>query len=139
MRLFDLYDLAEKIVAARGFPLSRKRLETAKRSARTLVVDLVEPVPVEINYDTLVIEGGILHIYPDVYDRGMNVPSRLREELQSSHVDASKLDEITIKKMFYRVTRRRQYIVETSSIEEGRALEDGRAVPLIKNSFLVGK
>ncbi len=127
----DLYDLAEKIVAARSAPVSRKRIEAAKRSSRTLVARLDEPVPVDINYDTLVVEGGVLHIYPDVYDRWMNQPWRLREELQSSGVDVSKLDEATMKELLSRVTRRTQFVVETSSIEQGRALEDGRSLPLI--------
>ena len=127
----DLYDLAEKIVAARSAPVSRARIAAAKRSSRTLVVRLDEPVPVNINYDTLVVEGGVLHIYPDVYDRGMNLPSRLRAELESSHVDVSNLDEGTIKQMLSRVTRRTQFVVDTSSIEQGRSLEDGRVLPLI--------
>jgi hypothetical protein len=127
----DIYDLAEKIVAARGAPVSRKRIQSAKRSSRTLVARLDEPVPVEINYDTLVVEEGVLHIYPDVYGRRLNVPQRLRAELESSGVDVSNLDEQTMKKMLSKATRRTQFVVETSSIEQGRALKDGRVLPLI--------
>jgi hypothetical protein len=132
----DLYDLAEKIIAARNAPISRRRIEGAKRSSRTLVVQLQEPVPVDINYDTLVVEDGILYIYPDVYARRMNQPSRLREELQSSGVDVSNLDDATIKKMLSKVTRHRHFVVETSSIEQGRALEDGRVLPVIGKKAL---
>ncbi|HZB45042.1 MAG TPA: hypothetical protein VE360_07355, partial [Pyrinomonadaceae bacterium] len=82
-------------------------------------------------YDTLVVEGGALHIYPDVYDRRLNTPERLRMELQSSGVDVSQLDEATMKGMLAKVTRRTRFVVETSSIEQGRALEDGRVLPLI--------
>jgi hypothetical protein len=127
----DLYDLAEKIIAARSTPVSPKRIEAAKRGSRTLVVPLEEPVPVDINYDTLVVEGRVLHIYPDVYHRGTNRRSRLRDELESSGVDVSKLDEATIKQMLSKVTRRTQFVVETNSIERGRALEDGQLLPLI--------
>jgi len=127
----DLYDLSEKIIAARAVPISSKRIEAAKHSFKTLYAKLDEPLPVEINYDTLVVEGGVLHIYPDVYDHGLNRPSRVRAELESSGVDVSKLDDKTIKKMLSRVTRRTQFIVETSSIEQGRALEDGQLLPLI--------
>jgi hypothetical protein len=111
--------------------VSRKRIEAAKRGSRTLVVRLEEPVPVDINYDTLVVEGGVLHIYPDVYDRGTNRPSRLRDELESSGVDVSNLSEATVKRMLRKVTRRTQFVVETHSIAEGHALEDGRLIPLI--------
>ncbi len=130
----DLYDLAEKIISAQGAPISRKRIEAAKRNSRTLTVNLEEPVPVDINYDTLVVEGGVLHIYPDVYDRSMNQPWRLRAELQSSRVDVSRLDEETMREMLSKVTRRTQFVVETSSIEQGRALEDGRVLPLVPTS-----
>jgi hypothetical protein len=127
----DVYDLAEKIVAARSAPVARARIEAAKHSSRTLVVRLEEPVPVNINYDTLVVEGGVLHIYPDVYDRSMNQAWRLRAELESSRVDVSNLDEETMKQMLSKVTRHTQFVVDTSSIEQGTALEDGRVLPLI--------
>jgi lipoprotein-anchoring transpeptidase ErfK/SrfK len=127
----DLYDLADKIVAARSVPVSPKRIEAAKRNLRTLVVKLPEPVPVDINYDTLVVEEGVLHIYPDVYDRGTNRPARLRAKLQASKVVVSNLSDATIKQMLRRVTRHTQFVVEKSSIEQGRALEDGRVIPLI--------
>lgn len=127
----DLFDLAEKIVAVRSPNLPAKRIAAAKRSLRTLVVRLEEPVPVDINYDTLVVEGGILHIYPDVYDRRMNVPARLRNELTLSGVDVSNLNDATIRKMLSKVTRKTQFVVDTRSIEEGRALEDGQLIPLI--------
>jgi hypothetical protein len=127
----DLYDLAERIVAARSVPLSRKRIEAAKRSSRQLVAQLEEPLPVDINYDTLVVEGGVLHIYPDVYDRRTNTVARLRAELEASGADASGLDDETLRGMLSRVKRHTQFVVDVRSIEEGRALVDGRAVPVI--------
>lgn len=127
----DLYDLAEKIIAARAVPISSKRIEAAKHSFKTLYAHLEEPLPVDINYDTMVVEGGVLHIYPDIYDRGLNRPARLRAELVSSHVDVSKLSDKTMKQMLSQVKRHTQFIVETSSIEQSRALEDGQLLPLI--------
>ena len=127
----ELYDLAEKIVAARSAPVSPKRIEAAKHNSRQLVVRLDEPVPVDINYDTLVIEDGVLHIYPDVYNRGTNRLSKLRAELQSSNVDVSNLKDDTIKRMLRKVSSHTQFVVETRSIAEGRALEDGKVMPLI--------
>lgn len=127
----DLYDLAEKIIAARNAPVSRKRIEAAKRSSRMLVVRLDEPVPVDINYDTLVVEDSVLHIYPDVYKRGTNRPALLRAELQSVGIDDANLSDAMIKKMLRRVTRRTQFVVDKNSIEQGSALSDGRLIPLI--------
>ena len=127
----ELYDLAEKIIAARSVPVSSKRIEAAKRSLKTLVVKLDEPVPVDINYDTLVVEDGVLHIYPDVYDKGTNRPARLRAKLQAANIDVSNLQDETIRKMLRKVGRHTQFVVEKASIEQGRALADGHVVPLI--------
>ena len=127
----ELYDLAEKIIAARSTPVTRKRIEAAKRGKRMLVATLEEPLPVDINYDTIVVEGGVLHIYPDVYGRRTNLPARLREELEGVNVDVSKLSDATIKRMIARAKGRSQFVVETSSIAEGRALEDGKVVPVL--------
>ncbi len=132
----ELYDLAEKIVAARSLPLSAKRIEAAKRNLRMLVARLDEPMPVDINYDTIVIEGGVLHLYPDVYNRRTNQPAQLRSELESSGIDVSKLPEKTLREMLRKVTRRTQFVVEASSIAAGRALEDGKVVPLIPRKIV---
>jgi len=131
MLLPDIYDLADKIIAARNTPVSPKRIAAAKRNLRTLVVSLEEPVPVDINYDTLVVEQGALHVYPDVYGRGTNKTAKLRAELQAVNVDVTSLSDQILRRILSRVTRRTQFVVETSSISEGRALEDGRVLPLI--------
>ena len=127
----DLYDLAEKIIAASSINVPRKRIEAAKRGSRTLAVPLDEPVPVDINYDTLVVENRVLYIYPDIYGRGTNSPERLRTELESANADTSNISDRTLKRMLAKVKHRTQFVVEISSIEEGRALEDGRVLPLI--------
>ena len=130
----DLYDLTEKIIAARSFPVTSRQIARAKGNYRPLVAKLDPPLPAEIDYDTLVVEDRVLHIYPDVYERGTNTGVRLRAELETSGVNVSHLDEETIRQMIALVTRRTQFIVATSSIEEGRALEDGRVVPLLGGS-----
>ena len=127
----DLYELAEKIVAARSLPVTRKQIANAKASKKTLRAALDEPLQFDINYDTLVVEGGVLYIYPDVYDRRTNTPARLRDELRTSGVDVSNLDDADLEKMLAAVTRRTKFVVPVSSIEQGRALADGHAEPLL--------
>ena len=131
MMLADLYDLAEKIVAARSLPVTRKQIARAKASKRTLVAALEEPLEVDINYDTLVVEGGVLYIYPDVYDRRTNTAARLRDELRTSGVDTSALGDAELEKMLASVTRRTKFVVPVASIQQGRALADGRTEPLL--------
>ncbi len=127
----DLYDLAEKIVAARSLPVTRKQIAAAKAGTKMLSVALDEPLQFDINYDTLVVEGGVLYIYPDVYDRRTNTVARLREELSTSGVDASSLDNAELEKMLAAVTRRTKFVVPVASIQQGRALADGHAEPLL--------
>jgi len=127
----ELYDLADKIIAARSLPVSQKRINAAKRGSKMFVVRLKDPVPVDINYDTLVVEEGVLHVYPDVYGRGTNRPALLRAELQAANVDVTQLNDQTIRRILRKVTRHTQFVVATQSIADGRALMDGKIVPLI--------
>lgn len=135
----DLYDLAEKIVAARGLPVSAKKIANAKVTKNTVVATLDEPLPVDINYDTQVIEGGALHLYPDVYDRGTNTVKNLRAEFETSGVDDSMLDDATLKALLARVNGKQKYVVSLESIAAGRALTDGRTLPLVGSTAATKK
>lgn len=127
----DLYDLADKIIVARAVPISKKKIASAKLTTKELWVKLDEPLPVDIDYDTEVVEEGILHLYPDVYNRKTATPERLRAELEASGVDSAAVGDRTLRRMLARVTPNTQYVVSIESIKEGRALTDGRVLPLI--------
>ena len=121
----DLYDLAEKIVAADALPVSKKEIELAKRTTKTVVANLNAPLPVDIGYDTQVVEGGVLHLYPDIYGRGTSTIETLRAELESNGVNTSGLDDEMLRKMLARVSKTEEFVVDLASIELGRALTDG--------------
>jgi hypothetical protein len=118
----DLYDLAEKIVAARGLEVSAQQIAQAKRNKKTLVAELTPNIPVEITYDTLVVENGRLHVYPDIYKRKTNTPERLRAELESSGVETSNLDDSDLKKMLARAVGKTKFVVSVKNIEAGKAV-----------------
>ncbi|HJQ27605.1 MAG TPA: L,D-transpeptidase [Blastocatellia bacterium] len=130
----DLYDLTEKIMAARGWPVSREKIEQSKNNTDRLVARLSPPVPVDINYDTQVIEGGVLRIYPDVYDRNTNTVENLRAELQSSGVDAARLDDATLKQMLDRANANQLFAVNVGELTTGNALAAGQQEPLTSQS-----
>jgi len=68
--------------------------EIAKRAQNrkeTKVVKLKTPVPVELRYETMMVEDGKLHIYRDVYDRGTNVKENLEALLETHGVSLSDL------------------------------------------------
>ena len=51
---------------------------------KTKVVKLDQPVPVELRYETIVVEDGKLHIYRDVYDQDTNTEENLRTVLEAN-------------------------------------------------------
>ena len=127
----DLYDLAEKIVVARELDVSPQQIATAKRNKKTLVAKLEPTIPVEITYDTIVVEGGRLNIYPDVYKYKRNTVANVREELRTSGVEDDRLTDAEIKRMIAAAVAKRKYVVGVKSIQNGRALASGTAVPVI--------
>ena len=65
----------------------------AKNRTETKNVKLSSAVPVELRYETIVLEDGKLHIYRDVYDRGTNTEENLRAVLQVYGVSLDQLSE----------------------------------------------
>jgi hypothetical protein len=127
----DIFDLTEKIVAARGLPVSRWQIEQAKTSTDRLAAKLEPPIWVDINYDTQVVEGGVLHLFPDVYNRSVNPRAELRLELVSNGVDAASIDDQVLEQMLKRVTMTKMFGVSIADIKAGRALTAGWTKPLI--------
>ena len=127
----DLYDLAEKIVQARALPLTAKQIEAAKTSSKTVAAKLDPTVPVEITYDTIVVEAGKLHVYPDVYDLKTNSVENLRKELKTSGIDDSNITDATLGKIIARTIGKKQFVVGAESVEQDLALTNGRLVSVV--------
>ena len=130
----DLYDLSEKIVAARSLDVSPTQIATAKRNKKTLNAPLDPNVLVEITYDTIVVESGRLNIYPDVYKQKRNTVENVRLELQTSGVDDSKLTDSQIRKMIAAAVGKRKFLVSTAAIEKGTSPVAGRSVAVLDTS-----
>ena len=130
VRLDELYDLIDEILAARAVSASREQIERAKKSKDRVVIKLDAPLVVDISYDTQVVEGGVLHLYPDVYNKKTNTIENLRAELKEAGVDDSKLDDRTLQQMLDRVTMNEEFVVSIADIKAGRALEAGKTQPL---------
>jgi lipoprotein-anchoring transpeptidase ErfK/SrfK len=54
-----------------------------KVRTETREVKLEETVPVELRYETIVVEDGKLHVYKDVYEQNTNTEEKLRQVLQA--------------------------------------------------------
>jgi len=64
----------------------------ARDKTQTKQIKLDQPVPVELRYETIVVEDGKLHIYRDIYDQETNTEENLRAVLEANGV---RLDDLT--------------------------------------------
>jgi lipoprotein-anchoring transpeptidase ErfK/SrfK len=76
-----------------GATLSPEDIAAAKKKRdETKTIDLSRPIPVELRYETIVVIGGKLHIYRDLYDRDTNTEESLNKVLQAHGIT---LDQLT--------------------------------------------
>ncbi len=130
----DLYDLADKIIAARELAVTKEQIVEARQTKKTFVAELEPVIHVEITYDTMVVEAGKLRIYPDVYERKTNTVENLRAELKSSGVNAADLDDGTLEKILTRAVVKKQFVVSVKNIEAGRALTGGQTMAVVASA-----
>jgi lipoprotein-anchoring transpeptidase ErfK/SrfK len=64
-----------------------------KHRTRTQVVKLPRAVPVELRYETIVIENGQLHVYRDVYNKNTNTEDNLRAAFEADGISFDKISE----------------------------------------------
>ena len=64
-----------------------------KHRTRTQVVKIPKAVPVELRYETIVIQDGQLHVYRDVYNKNTTTDENLRAAFEANGVSFDKLSE----------------------------------------------
>jgi hypothetical protein len=126
----DLLDLAEKIITARNPSATKSRIAQSADSHERISASLDPPLLVDINYDLQVVEGGALHLYPDVYERGAFALDSLRAELQSAGVASPMLEDQSLRRMLNNVSVDTQFVINVADIRNGRSRR-GRALPLV--------
>src|SRR5262249_55507846 len=78
----QLKEFVQVLAKVSGTQLTAQDIaEYGKIRKETKNVKLTSPVPVELRYETLVVENGKLHIYRDVYDMNTNNEENLRAVL----------------------------------------------------------
>jgi len=126
----DLFEMTQMISKARNLSISNDEIAAARKNTERRVISLDGDVPVDINYDSIMVENGVLKIYPDVYDRKTNTVENLRAELEGYGIDVSKIDEKTLKEMLDKVSGDRKFVVALADFKTGNALEKGKTEPL---------
>ena len=134
--LNELYEFIDEIIAARSLQVSKQQLEHAKQSKDRFQIKLDAPLVVDINYDTQVVEGGVLHLYPDVYNKNTLTVENVRAELKDAGVDDANLDDKTLQQMIARVTLNEQFTASIADIKAGRGLETGKTQPVTSASVV---
>lgn len=87
-------DFAALLAQTSGTKLSPEDVANyAKKPDKTQNVKLSAAVPVELRYETIVVEDGRLHVYRDVYDKGTNTEENLRRVLEVYGVKLEELSE----------------------------------------------
>jgi lipoprotein-anchoring transpeptidase ErfK/SrfK len=85
-------DFAKVLAHVAGTEISDQTLQSyLKDNTKTKVVKLKQMVPVELRYETIVVEDGKLHIHRDVYDQDTNTEENLRAVLEANGSDLEKL------------------------------------------------
>jgi hypothetical protein len=65
--------------------LSDRAISTyLKDPTQTRAVKLKQTIPVELRYETIILENGALHIYKDVYNQDSNTEENLRSVLEAN-------------------------------------------------------
>jgi lipoprotein-anchoring transpeptidase ErfK/SrfK len=87
-------DFARLLAHTAGTDIPDKAVESYLRdTTKTKVVKLSKVVPVELRYETIVVEDGKLYIYKDVYDQNSNTEENLRAVLAANGVAFEDLTE----------------------------------------------
>jgi hypothetical protein len=90
----QVQDFARTLAQLSGTELTEEQMAAyAKNPKETKEVKLARAVPVELRYETIVVEDGKLHIYRDVYDRDTNTEENLRAALATYGVTLEQLTE----------------------------------------------
>ncbi|HLN97085.1 MAG TPA: L,D-transpeptidase [Pyrinomonadaceae bacterium] len=89
----QVQDFSKLLAQTAGSELSDSALKSYfADKTKTKVVKLARPVPVELRYETIVVEDGKLHIYRDVYDQDSNTEENLRAVLEAN---GTKLEDLS--------------------------------------------
>ncbi len=111
----QVLDFSRVLAELSGTQLTQEQItEYGKNKEETKNVKLSNAVPVELRYETIVVEDGKLHIYRDVYDRDTNTEENLRAVLAAYDVNYDQLSD-------EEKTKIRQALTDMSRDASGRA------------------
>lgn len=88
----QVQDFAYVLAQVSGTELTSEDVtEYEKKKTETKNVNLAMPMPIELRYETIVVENGQLKIFRDIYEHGTNTEENLRKVLDSYGVSLDSL------------------------------------------------
>ncbi|HEX2271607.1 MAG TPA: L,D-transpeptidase [Pyrinomonadaceae bacterium] len=115
-------DFAMRLAQASETEVPAEQVESyLQQKTRTREVKLNETIPVELRYETIVVEDGKLHIYKDVYKQNTNTEENLRSVLQAHGLDFENLsnqERTAILNAFKSVSKKNEAIVAIPSLTQ---------------------
>ena len=90
----QVHDFAKLLAQLGGTHLTDTDIAAFERNkTATKEVKLTKAVPVELRYETILVEDGKLHIYRDVYDQDTNTEENVRAVLDANGIQFDELTE----------------------------------------------
>ncbi|HEU4511256.1 MAG TPA: L,D-transpeptidase [Pyrinomonadaceae bacterium] len=119
----QIKDFSMQLAKASGSDLSQQEIDKyLKNKTQTETVKLDQAVPVELRYETIVLEDdGKLHIYRDVYTQGTNTEENLRSVLEAHGMKLEDLAEDQRAKALGALTAKNQkeVVIDLKKSEKG--------------------
>jgi hypothetical protein len=80
----QIKDFAMRLAQAADTEINNEQVNSyLEEKTRTHEIKLEQTVPVELRYETIVVQDGKLHVYKDVYEQNTNTEENLRAVLQA--------------------------------------------------------
>ncbi|MEA2446249.1 MAG: L,D-transpeptidase ErfK/SrfK [Thermoleophilales bacterium] len=90
----QVQDFSKLLAQVAGSEIADKTFQSyLKDKTRTRAVKLGQVIPVELRYETIVVEDGKLHIYRDVYDQDTNTEANLRAVLSANGINFEDMND----------------------------------------------
>ena len=118
----QIKDFAMRLAQAANTEISDDKASGyLKDKTDTKEVKLEEAVPVELRYETIVVEDGKLHVYKDVYEQNTNTEENLRAVLQAYGTSLENLtdaERTALLNALKSVPKKKEVVVEIPSLKQ---------------------
>ena len=131
----QIKDFAMRLAQVSGTDLNEAEVdEYLQVKTRTKDVKLKETIPVELRYETIVVEDGKLHIYKDVYEQNTNTEENLRSVLSKHGVNFEDLPpakQTELLNSLKSVAKKKEVMLDVPAVQKGYPapveLDNGKA------------